>query len=1149
MNLKRDNVVKCLLQEIDLSEQHTTSYNKCIKKWLKEIIIDNGIIRLEICNHMYSFDIINYKFHTGVISPTDAHKYNLSYTGDILVDIKGVIYTKDKTDIKSGNDEYPFVLKKIQSSGLLLCKFPIMLYSEACEFSKCNDMEFLTSPEFGGSFIVKGKRRYIPLLRSICHNYPLRLYRNNKNMFVIQIRSDHWDRKHRSTSTLELCLNEEVSSRSILFHNINVKIPFLTPMVPISIIIISLGWSLDQFCGVVEIMNSKFWNKELFKKYFICMRNRTFGCETRSQALKYISDLYTHNHSCFCVESVIHNEILPHLNDGDNESSNSKKGIYLAYVFGQLVLFKEKKMNTLDRDSRKYCRLIDPGTSLALLFRIFYLKHIKQCVKNLKRAVSIERVVDIAKIFNHHRLTQRIISALATGTWSQKKKGVSHPMITTNDQAVISQLRRISSANLNNDGKHWEPRMLHRSSYGYECAAETPEGDACGLVTSLAMFCRVTNESDVDGLMDIVKLRLSDLYIPIKDMRNIPKKDMRNIPKNCFKIFDPLGCLFGWCVDPKSFVKKLRCLRRSLDIDPFVSIIEDRVLSEIRIECDKGRMVRPLLVLENLNKLKCMSDNVSMVDLLSNGCLEYVSAFEESNLCVASNPSDSLSGYTHLEVSDVSFVGIIAAMSPFFRHNQGPRLVYWIGMCKQSICTSIKNDVGSATTHNLWYGQKPLCVTKTAQYINMDQIPECINATVIFHPHPCNQEDAIVINKAAIDRGMFISDSIRTYCSENHCGFGINSSSESFEKPNSKSVLGMKYANYDKLEESGIPAVGTKLQDGDVVIGKTIATKKLSGVNNVQTTKMLRNADKQNKRRDKSILLRHDESGVVQSSNIFKKSKSQIAKVRVKTTRIPEIGDKFSSRHSQKGTIGRIVPPEDLPFSTNTGIIPDIVMSPLGITSRMTMGKVIEILVGKAASISGNILHSYDDQDFQTPIEQKLKTISMILKKAGFSPSGKETFIDGVSGRIIDSQIMSGIVSYSKLNHMVARKAHARSTGAVHQLTRQPIEGRRQGGGLRFGPMEAECIIAHSAAEVLKERYVTAADPFQCFICAQCGFLAKGNDRLKYYFCQNCKTGKMIRRVEMGYSTKLLVHEIAAIGIKTQFGLKENAQNHHIFSE
>lgn len=217
-------------------------------------------------------------------------------------------------------------------------------------------------------------------------------------------------------------------------------------------------------------------------------------------------------------------------------------------------------------------------------------------------------------------------------------------------------------------------------------------------------------------------------------------------------------------------------------------------------------------------------------------------------------------------------------------------------------------------------------------------------------------------------------------------------------------------------------------------------------------------------------------------------------------------------------------------------------MSPLGITSRMTMGKVIEIILGKTAALSGHLLDGLDDQDFETPMEQRMATIAAVLRKAGFSGTGKESFCDGVSGQRIKIPVMSGVVAYVKLNHMVARKAHARSTGPVHMLTRQPNEGRRQGGGLRFGPMEAECVIAHSAAETLRERTLTASDAFTCYACATCGYIADGNSAIDYYFCRYCRTNQAIKKIELGFATKLMTQELMATGIKIKLGLVEQQQ-------
>lgn len=212
-------------------------------------------------------------------------------------------------------------------------------------------------------------------------------------------------------------------------------------------------------------------------------------------------------------------------------------------------------------------------------------------------------------------------------------------------------------------------------------------------------------------------------------------------------------------------------------------------------------------------------------------------------------------------------------------------------------------------------------------------------------------------------------------------------------------------------------------------------------------------------------------------------------------------------------------------------------MSPLGITSRMTMGNILELIFGKAASCTGDLMDGFDEQDFQSPIDDKINTIQSILRKAGFSPSGKETFIDGITGEMIQTPVMTGVVSYVKLNHMVHKKAHARSNGQVHMLTRQPNEGRKQGGGLRFGQMETECLLAHSAAEIIRERTMSNSDEFECYICSKCGLFADGNVDIGFFFCRVCSSDLHLQEVKLPYTSKLLVQELNGIGIKVKFHL------------
>jgi len=468
-------ISRSLMFDLNLTDHHTNPYNECIESWIKSIILDYGNISTVINEILYKTTISNYRFVRGSMLPSDTHAFNTSYHGNIFVDIQLTILSTSEHDssnnTRSGNEKFPYIIKNEFHESVLICVFPIMLYSKVCYFSDGYDLSKQTEPEYAGGFIVNGKRRFIPLLKSLINNFPFRF--QNKNIYTIQVRSEHLDRRHRSTSTLELVLDTSKTTRSVMFHNMFIKIPFLNSTVPLTVLITALGMSLSGFEEYVVASAGVNWDKELFEKYLIMLRHDHCGCTTKEQALCYIGRLYGRNSDAATVAgNVIQNEVLPHLNQHHEQS----KGFYIAYMYSTMVLFGEGKIPATDRDSRVYSCLIDSGTSLAFLFRVIFLGFIRQGIKIARRAVNRGKEFSVCKIYNHRRLTLKLMSAIATGTWSKKRKGMSHPMNTTNAQAIIAQLRRISSSYLNNDGKHLAPRMLHPTAFGYECAAETPEG-------------------------------------------------------------------------------------------------------------------------------------------------------------------------------------------------------------------------------------------------------------------------------------------------------------------------------------------------------------------------------------------------------------------------------------------------------------------------------------------------------------------------------------------------------------------------------------------------------------------------------------------------------------------------------------------------
>jgi DNA-directed RNA polymerase subunit B' len=507
--------------------------------------------------------------------------------------------------------------------------------------------------------------------------------------------------------------------------------------------------------------------------------------------------------------------------------------------------------------------------------------------------------------------------------------------------------------------------------------------------------------------------------------------------------------------------------------------------------------------------------------LLSQGVLLMVDA-NETRLLRTTHDPDKLQPGHYLEISDTVFVGLIPSLSPFYRHNQGPRLAYWCGMAKQQICGGSGTDKCTTTEHRLWYAQNAILKTKSCELMRMGDRRDFVNATIAIFALPRNQEDAVVIHRASVERGMFVSVSTKTYVGVGR-GTGSEFTDDKFERSGA-SVIGRGIGKDTQILDNGLPKVGAKIREGDVVIGLNAPTKMLS-------------KSGQKVRRDRSVHAKRHTSGEVVSTFIHHDKHASLAKVSVSQVEYPNVGDKVSSRHAQKGTIGELRSTENMIFSAKTGMIPDIVMLPQGNFSRMTMGKILEILGAKASCVSGERVT--DDQIFRTKGQERVRLFGKMLQQHGFRRDGTELMVDGITGETISSPIYTGVVSYTKLYHMVRNKIHARSVGPTNWITRQPTEGRRRGGGLRLGLMELDCLVAHGAAETIRERMYNMSSPSHVFICRQCGNEAVGNESKNCFMCSLCGSGAAVCKLKQDHVTKLFCQEIQAIGVKTTLGLKK----------
>ena len=1080
---------------------------------------------------------------TKIMFPSEARWRNLTYSSDISVDIhhKMITYTDTGEEIVKVFD----TLKQIS-----LRSIPIMIKSEYCVLS-CDQSGKLLSElgeceyEKGGYFIVKGAEK---VLISQEKKFPNKLLCFSKNKSQTQHENKieiNSISRHNSTMRFTHMFLDKKAGKKLISINLQ---PFKSDKpFPLFIVFRALGVETDK--NIVELILYNYKSAKN-KESFEILKDSLYearSIRTQEMALLYLSNFlpkqkdYKDNseiddkHKINTVIELIETFLFPHVG-----TDLMRKAWFLGMMAKKLLYTHVGILKYDDRDSFINKGIATSGELMEDLYRSNFIKLVRDIEKYVESDIRQRRYDEvpttILKKIKTNNIESNIRLALSTGTWGMKsqsnqtKKGIAQPLSRLSYASYISNLRRVHAPRAEKGGKITEPRKLHSTQWSKFCCSESPDGHVIGVVKNLSLQAMITIESDDEPIISILEEE------KITMLENVTPMQMDQEVR-IFINGNPIGCTD----EPDRVIGKLRHLRRS-GLYMYISITWNILEQEINILTSGGRIIRPVFIVSN-NRLVITPEDFVMIsekkkswnDLLFEGKIEYLDSCEEDTAMIAMSYNDLLNNsqdneyfktYTHAEIHPALIFGAVVCTIPFAENNYGPRIAFEAAQKKQAICGSYTTNYRSRMDTSgmiLRYAQLPIVSTRSAKYVHERDIPSGQNIIVAINCFKgFNQEDSIIFNESSLARGLLESVNYRTY-KDNERKNQASLDEERFCKPvkyNSNGTLrtiGTNSASYNLLDDNGFIKVGSYVKNGDVLIGKVVPLK--------NTT------ESGPKFKDASKTVTENTTGVVDCVYVNRDSDGyQFAKIRVRSKRTPNIGDKFTSRYGQKGTIGQIFAQENLP-TTAEGITPDIIINPHAIPTRMTIGQLLECVSAKSAATYG---YECDMTPFSSNSADTPAKLAEILKTAGYTEDGTEYLYNGCNGVKLKTKIFIGPTYYRRLKHMSEDKIHARGTGPLQLLTRQPPEGRKRDGGLRFGEMERDSMLGHATSGFIKERFFNSSDKHAVYICDMCGRIAISNSIENIFVCTYCPESTSFNLVFMPYCAKLLVQELHSMGLDSR---------------
>ncbi|PLB41524.1 DNA-directed RNA polymerase III core subunit RET1 [Aspergillus candidus] len=1121
INTARDkwNLLPAFLKVKGLVKQHIDSYNYLVEVQLKKIVESSSTIRSDVDHNFYIkfTDIylgaprradeaqdVGPAFEGSTINPQECRLRDTTYAAPIQVDF-----------------EYVRGRQRVKRRGVAIGRMPVMLRSSKCALANKSPTEMTVLNECpldpGGYFIVNGTEKVILVQEQLSKNRIIVETDPKKEIVQASVTSSSNERKSKSYIILK-------KDKLYVKHNV------LSEDIPIVILLKAMGIHTDKEMMLLVAGMDKVYQEDFAINFEEAIK---LGIFTQQQALDWIGSRikinrkqmsYRRTHIQEAVEAIA-SVIISHI---EVKNMNFRpKAVYVAHMARRVLMAKNDSALVDDRDYLGNKRLELAGQLLALLFEDLFKKFcfdIKMNVDKVLNKRNRAEQFDAWSVMGMHtnHITQGMNRAISTGNWSLKRfrmerAGVTHVLSRLSYIAALGMMTRISSQ-FEKTRKVSGPRALQPSQFGMLCLADTPEGEACGLVKNLALMTHITTNDEEGPIRNLI------FMLGAEDISTLGGKEIYG--PGCYTI-SINGTPLALTRRPKYFLNAFRRLRRMGRISEFVSIYINHHQRAVHIATDDGRICRPLVIVEN-GKSKVSADHLVKLrdgsmqfdDFLAQGLVEYLDVNEENDSLIAIYEKDISDTTTHMEIEPFTILGAVAGLIPYPHHNQSPRNTYQCAMGKQAIGAIASNQFLriDSILYLMVYPQKPMVKSRTIELTKYDQLPAGQNAIVAVMSYSgYDIEDALVLNKGSVDRGFGRCQVFRKYVT--NLKSYPNGTKDRLSPPEYDN--GAPIRKHALLEGDGLAAVGEQVNSGEVYINKATPDQSMSsgfpGSDSGRPVQYM----------STPMTYKLPDPAYIDKVMVsVQENDNQLVKVLTRQTRIPEVGDKFSSRHGQKGVVGIIADQTDMPF-TDQGINPDIIMNPHGFPSRMTVGKMLELVAGKAGVMAGR--HGYGTCFGGSPVEE----MSQILIDKGFSYGGKDYLTSGITGEALPFYVFTGPIYYQKLKHMVQDKMHSRARGPRAILTRQPTEGRSRDGGLRLGEMERDCLIAYGTSQLLLERLMISSDRHEIDVCEQCGFMGYLN------WCQRCKSSRSVVKMAIPYAAKLLIQELMSMNVTARLKLED----------